>query len=36
MAIIIKKTCEEVTEKDLPYVKEKIVESGLITAIVKW
>jgi hypothetical protein len=37
MAFIILKTAEEVTEKaTVPYVKEKIGESGITTTIVTW
>lgn len=37
MSFVLKKTAEEVTERAIvPYVKEKIIESGASTAIVKW
>jgi len=37
MAYVLQKAAEEVTERALvPYVKEKIVESGLSTIVVKW
>jgi hypothetical protein len=37
MAFILSKAAEEVTGKALvPYVKEKIVESGFSTILVKW
>ena len=37
MSFLRQKAAEEVTERALvPYVKEKIVESGITTAIVKW
>ena len=37
MAYVLQKAAEEVTERALvPYVKEKVVESGLSTIVVKW
>ena len=37
MAYVLQKAAEEVTERALvPYVGEKIVESGFSTAVVKW
>jgi hypothetical protein len=37
MSFVVQEAAEEVTERALvPYVTEKIVESGITTTIVKW